>query len=574
MPTMPDNQFATDDASKRQKEVLDGGGGGGFSVFGHYETQPDGTQVFVPSSSFDSGGGGGAIPFSLFGSGGSQAATTASTLGGGAVAASGSWYTNPQLWGAVLGGLGGYFSKDAGKTTSGGPWYTDSTTSPYPSAGGDLDAILEAARKLYGSQGGGGGRGVPGASSAATSIADEARRRAFDSSLTDMAGGVAGQVGAGSGYNQFMDALAAGGTTAYYPGFDQFVARGATGEFGQDPFLEAFLGSEMGNLLGGGGGGGVGGGGGSYRSGPVGGGDVGSYQFNDSIMSPWLKDVLNGKWLDQNNPYMDEVIQGIGSDYQTQQEDALRRLDAEAMGGNRYGGSTLALERSTSRRDMGEQLAQQIAQTRMAEYEAERSRMEDALGQLTSLEGSDMQRQAALGSARASAGASRYATDSAADTARRQMLVQALLGHSGDRLAGFGLAGDLYGTALTNEQKGLDLMGNMAALRSNDVLGLLGSIPGLEASRFTGLTAAGGLQDSIDAQNRAKAQWAAGANNRQWQNLQNWLQTVMPIAGTFGGTHSEGVTAPGMTNGGGNAAGNTLAGILSGWAIGKGVQGG
>lgn len=147
-------------------------------------------------------------------------------------------------------------------------------------------------------------------------------------------------------------------------------------------------------------------------------------------LDPYTRQVLEGYYLDQGNPYTRDLISSIEGDaaraYETSTVPLMR---SELNMGGAYGSALGALAESRSAQDYTRGLSGVLAGTRTGLYESERDRMMAALGgyqgqtdasrgALTGMRGQDIgllqtQEQAAASrfGASASAGAARYGAD-------------------------------------------------------------------------------------------------------------------------------------------------------------------
>jgi hypothetical protein len=131
-------------------------------------------------------------------------------------------------------------------------------------------------------------------------------------------------------------------------------------------------------------GGGSSGGGSSSSSGRPGGGNgnfmntqqLGDYLGNYSVEpNQWMREVLDGKFLDQGNPYVQSLVDESYEDYQR----SLGDIDSRFATSGRFGSGALARAHVLANEEFNEG-AQQL---RGSLYENERNRMMDAMGMLS-----------------------------------------------------------------------------------------------------------------------------------------------------------------------------------------------
>lgn len=485
----------------------------------------------------------------------------------------GAWYTNPQLWGAVLGAGSSYLEQQQANSQArqaNQPRPYSNQTTPWGPAGSNLEFGLAEALRRYQNQprvggGGGGGRGGGGGGNGGSGSGG-----GYSAQLSpEMQGLLSSMVSRGTNVPSYIQAaqgeipgmVSGGGSNPYLTGAYN-AAEGYNNPY-YDQFIQSLMGSEMPR-----GGGGLGGGR-SHASiiGSRPGGGGGGYQPNQ-----WLRASLEGEWLNEGNEEMDALLETMANETR---EQYLRELapsvDAEYIRAGRYGSDAYSRAQAYAAEEFGEALAGQQAQTRYANYNDERQRMQDSLGLMTSGEIAAMQAAAQRDSAASSAGASRYATDAQLQLGNRGLLLDAIRGVSADDMNRMGL------------------MGEMAGLFGEERLGALNAIPGLEEASWVGpgMAWGAGFQnqsrlDDIQAQREARAaaaraqqqnnalrRWQMGAemDNQRFNDLMRWS---LAAGETFGQT--SGVNTPGQFIPQGSTAAAALQGGLGGYMFGSGLQ--
>ena len=463
------------------------------------------------------------------------------TQGGNAAAGGGmgSGWSNPELWGTVAGAGLDYLgarenNKNAAAANRPQPYWEQTT--PYGPAQGNIDFGLAELMRRYQNQPRvpGGGRGGGGGYSSGI----DSGMQGLLNSITQRGMGVPEYIQAAQGVIPGM--VQGGGSNPYLQG-----TYSAAQNF-SNPYLDQFIGSMGGAFLPGGSGRGKGAtGGGAGYGWQSGGGGNQKYKPNK-----YLTASLEGNWLKEGNPYLDEMISGAGRELREQYMNELApAVDSEYQRAGRYGSGAYQQAQSGAAEEFGESLADMISGLRGSSYENERQRMQDSLGLLTSSENATIGANAQRAAAGMGASAQRYAADLQNQLGNRGLLLDAINGVS------------------NNNQFGLGMMGDMASLFTNERLGALGAVPGLEQAGWMGATNAWGANtDAAQMRVEAQARNQAAAQER-WamaqQMDQQRFRDLLDYSGQFG-------QAFGRT--GGERAPNTYTPTQNEWA--RALQGG
>lgn len=251
---------------------------------------------------------------------------------------------------------------------------------------------------------------------------------------------------------------------------------------------------------------------------------------------PYLKAVLEGEWLNESNPHLQDMIANFNREAgEAYQNETLPMIDAQFAKAGRYGSDAYASERAKAHEEVNEAMQGNAANLLGSTYQFERGNMMDALGLNTDRALAELSAGTQLGSANAAAGASAY-----------NSAIQGRLGAAG---LGVDLLGLLSGQSqgmgslalgginqYSNDELGrlglmLDSANGLDSLR----LGGLGLAPGLEQARYAGPLSVAQLFQQRDAASNAAAmnrwQWE---QNAPWERIRNLMGIAMPIATTFG----------------------------------------
>lgn len=484
----------------------------GFSAYGQGGNLNISRTNYPGSNwSFGGGGGGGSTGGSSGGGiGGSASAGGGYGSGataGGTSMGSGSWWSNPELWGSLAGAGLDYLgarenNKNAAAANAPRPYWEQTT--PYGPAQGNIDFGLAELMNRYKNQprvpggGGGGGGYSSGINSPMQGLLDSITSRGMGTPdyISQVQGMIPGMV-RGGGNNPYLQ-----GTYAAAQNFS-------------NPYLDQFIGSMGGAYLPGGNSRGKGATGSGAGHGWQSGGGNQKYKPNK-----YLQQSLEGKWLN-SNPYLEEMISNasreLGQEYNNQLAPA---VDSEYQRAGRYGSGAYQMAQQGAAEQFGESLAGMISGLRGGSYENERNLMQDSLGLLTSSENATIGANAQRGAAASAASAQRYAADLQNQLGNRGLLLDAISGVS------------------NNNQFGLGMMGDMASLFTNERLGAMGAIPGLEQAGWMGATNAWGANmDAAQMRAEAQARNAAAAQERwgmQQQMDQQRFRDLLDYSGQFG----------------------------------------
>lgn len=484
-----------------------------------------------------------------------QGGGTINAVTGGAGAAGGGWWQQAlnflggnggRALGAGVSALGAYQdARNAGRGgSSTGNFNTTSTSLPwlpqYNQAG-----LEEALRLLQGGAGGGGGGG----------------RQPFNFLSEDILRQMLGVVQGGDPLYGPANAYVTGTLSgqSQNPLLGDLYER--LGNF-SDPYVDAFLQQLMGGSGLGAGPGGGGGGGGFISAG--GGGGMPSSAGTPLGIADYIRPILEGQYLGEENPYLADVISAAQErTRQAYMETELPEINAMYEGASRYGGSEFGIARALGADRLAQSLGEIASTLGFQGYESERDRMQDALGIGTQWDmhlGNLGAEYARIGAQNAATGAG--AASAAADRALREW--EARLGATADVLGlrtgldTFGAGGQLSLAQLLSADQGLALsmVPDLSGLDIRDWSSVLGPSLSLDQLRL-----------QRRGQDRAAGQAAA---RRPWENLLNYTDIVRGLTGGYGTTTEQGFDTR-NTSGGGGGQGQALTqaalAALAGWNL-------
>lgn len=315
--------------------------------------------------------------------------------------------------------------------------------------------------------------------------------------------------------------------SSYNPMLTSLWNQGAS----SNPYLDQFLKSAINNPAFNGG----------DDSGGMGGGNGSSVGTLDA--EGYLKDIANGKWLDQQNPYTQKLIDQINAratDAWSKTDYAAINSQANKMG--RFGSLPWQELQASSADKLQQNLLQNATGIMQGEYDNERGNMMSAVHDLSGIDVSKL-----------------------GEETKRMGLNQQ---NSQNRLASLlGAIGQYSGDQGRNQS----YLGSLAGQYSNDLLSAQGLAPATNAMGLQGLQAAQGASHGIDA-----AQAAASERQRQY-DIAKWNfdqnapfarvdqlgQYINMFGGGYGSTNTEG-TGNGAPYLGPSQAGMFLGGALQG----------
>ena len=280
-------------------------------------------------------------------------------------------------------------------------------------------------------------------------------------------------------------------------------------------------------------------------------------RYSNDLVEGELEALLSGNYLEESNPYLEEMIGNITREAQEAYERSVAGINAQSQGAGQFGSGMYRDMMTRANEEFNEGLQGAITGVYSQNYGQERDRMMQALGLAQQREEmilADRANREAIAAQRAAsmsgvtaAGLGGIRSQREAQAQRdleRYMFEQDLafrregLGFqregltldaigqmSNQSLAGQGLLAQGIGMGLQQDQFGLGLMGNLAQsasdqgfqdrnLRSQTQLGILGMIPGLEESGYYGLNQAFGAQGQISQMDSAAAAQRAQAAQR------------------------------------------------------------
>ena len=538
-----------------------------------------------------------------------------------------SWWQ--QLIGPAIGAVGGYLGgreNERANEAMSGPTHNTSWLEPWANVGTQLDEsirqysdqVFNFTPSYYGApppRGGGGG----GANTMRNGMNNLFGQGGFGGGLQDF---ISGNLGQGNqfmqdAYNQYsgfspyrldeMQGHLAG--LAETPYMHQYLqsgggldSRGALGDasafmmasgvhpgmiYGQQPNLGAIMG-QVGSF------GGGGGGGGGFDAGQLG------EPTND-----WMRNVLDGSFLNAGNPYAQQVTDAMAAQIGKQYRELdVPQIDAAASRAGRYGSNaaatTQAQARDSAQRNISDSTTAYLGQN----WEAERQRMIEALGMLNQLDQQKLQSAASAYAADAGAGASRFGSqmglmgdiygtqmnswnqafgDSMGlygdiaggllghDLQSSELMQNAILGYGDQRLRGGQMNLDAAMGATQADLAALEGLAGLAGTTGQYDLGLLGAGNDLVNSQMQGFASLGALQNQGAAQRHASDmdRW------RYEQDRFNYMrdaprQNILESLGVFGGlaetfgTQQQHQTGPPRQFYGGGAGSGAVQGFLGG----------
>lgn len=303
------------------------------------------------------------------------------------------------------------------------------------------------------------------------------------------------------------------------------------------------------------------------------------HQSNEQLTG-YLGDVLGGKYLEEGNPYLQQVVDRTTRDAQAGFDQQRANLARQTLAPGRLGSSFHQQAMQTQQGEFGQGLADALAGLRFGAYESERGRQGEAAqlsqardqamwGDLTQRYGIDSQlegqkaaaaaqRAAAASAAGAHATAARYQAQAQQAATKARFLAQ--MGQLQEQSRQFdatlplqygGLAADVLGTLGGQDLQGAGLAGDMALGQMGQQLGAAGlgvsggqaagalnqglvnqqlagagMIPGLANADLAGMGLAGDYFTNLGAQEAAVRQAQIGASaSRHNAGLQDqWLR--------------------------------------------------
>jgi hypothetical protein len=320
--------------------------------------------------------------------------------------------------------------------------------------------------------------------------------------------------------------------------------------------LDRYLGLLFSEFEGGGGKGG--GGGGGVRI--SGGGGAGAYQPNQYKppvgAAEEIKAILSGKYLNEGNPYRDELIDAITK--RTQQEyseEVIPGINSGFAGAGRFGSNAWQEAMGKSAGRYADSLGGTVAQVQSDDYNARMGDLMNALGMGTQYDMAAMDDDtkrwiAAQDAAARSSAASASAGAASADLASRE------------RLAMLNALGGAVGMSTGLTQMGAAGLADVGADFSTDQRFALGSVGELSGLGLRDLGAAGNFSLGIDAlgsedrARRAAASNAAGGLNLQrqmfdfekyrygqdapWNDINRYADLINAMSGGYGTVTEQG----------------------------------
>lgn len=270
--------------------------------------------------------------------------------------------------------------------------------------------------------------------------------------------------------------------------------------------------------------------------GPAGGQYITDQTQASGTFNDWAKEVLNGKYLDPNDPVLKDYLDVIQREGQADLDAQLQDVGDEFEGVGMYGGSGLALERALAR----SQGNQGIADSRTKALYEFRGQGLDMMGNTAGMvnerdiAGSGMASNERMNrdNARASANAAGAGIDAQLQIANRQMDLEAINSY------------------LNNQQFGLSELGKIGGAVSADRMAGVGALGELEDLRYGGLERAYGVSSDLaqkDAAQRARRErqryenaQAPGRHLDEYMNRLGFFNNVGGTSTTKGTTASSG----------------------------------
>lgn len=468
-------------------------------------------------------------------------------------------------WGAIIAALVGaganaYSAKQAQKSHEGGSGFTNEPWGP------TQPMIMDLLNRALGLSNQpmpafpGGPRNV-GINPQLQKAMDLIAQRTGDTTHLDNSNTLGNAITSGT-HNPIINHLfSGGGGNIENPYMDEFINRGFAGDFEND-LLKNFLTSGLGGMMGGG----LTGGGSSFGGG-------GNFDFQGIEPNQWMLDVLNGKWLN-NNPHLARVADNIRREgIETYSQSVVPQIDSQYARAGRFGSGHYGTAQALANEEANEAIGDDISQLYSQDYTNERSNMMGAMGILSGQDIANLNAQTSMYNANTAAGASAYNSDLASQDRRLGLMLEGLLGHGNQKLGGLGLLGDMIGAYSQDRTNELGVQRDLAGMLSNDMLGYLSAIPGLEGAKYIGpeLMFQGGQEMQRNAQGNANRRHAYDMQKWQYETqypykqLEFFANLLYPAAGMGGsGTSFSPYT-------GQNPWEAALTGALGGWMFGQGM---
>lgn len=341
--------------------------------------------------------------------------------------------------------------------------------------------------------------------------------------------------------------------------------------------------------------------------GGMGGGGGGGFNVGNlgEPTNDWMRQVLEGGFLDEGNPYAQRVTDAMAAQIGKQyRELEVPQIDAAASRAGRYGSNaaatTQAAARDSAQRNISDSTTAYLGQN----WENERGRMLEALGMLNSLDQQKLSSAASAYGADASAGASRFGSQMGAmsdiygtqmnaynqalansmglygdiaggllqhDLGSSELMQNAALGYGDQRLRGGQMNLDAAMGATQADLAALGGMADLAGTTGQYDLGLLGAGTDLVNSQMQGLGQIGALRNQAGGQ-----RYAADMNRWNYeQDKFNYMrdaprQNILESLGIFSGLgeqfgkQQQVGTGPPRNYFPGSAAGGAMQGFIGG----------
>jgi len=419
--------------------------------------------------------------------------------------------------------------------------------------------------------------------------------RSLLDSLNQRATGGGDLQGAGS---QFIQNLLGGNDPNAYRGEEAGMMRDLSGgNENLDRYMEMLFSGQMpGSPEGGGGGYGS-----SYRGG-YGGGGGGGAGAEPVGAAAYIKEILEGKFLGEENPFMQQRLDAMTRDLKDQFTDVkIPGVNDEFAGMGRYGSGAFSSALAQTGGEYADSLADMVGNAQYQDYSDRMADYQNALGLGAQMDMSAADRAAQLQAAGMSAGAARYQADQERQSRESLARMQALQGaigmdiglgefgasgmsglagmYSGDQMSALGMAPEIgnmdLGAYELAGQFGLggdqNLLGGQG-LQDDWQMGLLG-LNEQQQARLSQERAQAAAQRAAQRAQQQRFNWERYRYGREapWNDLARFSDVINSMSGGYGTTREEGMDLRSQQPYSGSPIAQGIAGGIGGWQIGQGL---
>jgi len=277
----------------------------------------------------------------------------------------------------------------------------------------------------------------------------------------------------------------------------------------------------------------------------------------------YIKEILGGKYLDQGNPYTQQLVDNTNADIsKAYTNTVVPGVNNTFTGAGRYGSGAYAKAQADASGQFTKELGAADSTLRANDWNSRMQDVMQALGYGTSLDQNAADNATSRANAASAAGASAYGSSQQASVAKMQTLLQAI--GQGEDLSKFGLSG----------------MAGLSSDYSKDYISALGLTPELSGMDIRDLSAWSGAGLNADqirqadaASRRSTGVQRADLNFRQQQyyhdlpmgDLARYMDIINAASGGYGNEHQYGTNQSSGPGAGVSPWGQALAGGIGGY---------